>query len=81
MSDAEVDLSRMIGASAFLVYSYLRKCPRASYLDIECDLGIHKNTVTKTIRLLKDHNIIERKVIRNNVKDTLFIDENNWRIQ
>lgn len=77
MSELELEIGRTLGASAFLIYQYIKFNPRATSREIQIETGLSENCVWMTLKELKYANIISyntrvktNEYVENKEKDT-----------
>jgi hypothetical protein len=81
MSDKEMEIVRRFGASTYAVYVYFKRSIMARRIDMEVDLNLSNNSLTKAIANLKSANVISRTRIKNRLIETEIKNETEWRIQ
>jgi predicted transcriptional regulator len=73
MSEAELEIARNLGATSFLVYSFIKTFPGSTVLDIQTSTGLSRNCAQQTLSKLVDTNILNKnrqvigKIIRQNL--------------
>jgi DNA-binding HxlR family transcriptional regulator len=81
MTDKEIEMASKLGASTFLLYSYLKRSKRSSTLDITLDIGLSDKTIIQGLKRLTESKVIERKMITNTIREIHINHENNWNLQ
>jgi DNA-binding MarR family transcriptional regulator len=61
MSEAELEIARNLGASSFLVYSFIKNFPDGSATDIEVSTGLSRGCIDQTLKKLSDTNILNKR--------------------
>jgi len=61
MSEAELDIARNLGASSYLVYSFIKNFPGGTATDVETNLGLSRNCVDQTMRKLVDSKVLLKR--------------------
>lgn len=80
MTHKEVEIIQKLGCSSFTIYSYVKEFSRSSNLDLETNLSVSFPTIKKSLQKLEDHNIIQRVIKNNNMREIVVKDEREWNL-
>jgi hypothetical protein len=81
MTEHELQIARCLGASSFLIYTFIKNHPGASKRDIEIETGLSENCVGTNLIKLKETNVVEFEL---QWKKPLYKENKNigtWRLQ
>lgn len=78
MTNREVDIIQKLGCSSFAIYSYVKEFSRSSNIDLETNLAVSFPTIKKSLQKLEEHNIIQRVIKNNNMREIVVKDEKEW---
>jgi hypothetical protein len=61
MSESELEIARNLGATSFLVYSFIKTFPGSTVLDIQTSAGLSRDCTQRTLSKLVDTNILNKR--------------------
>ncbi len=57
----EFNIAREFGASAYVIYNYVKLNPKATKLDVEIETGLSDNCVTQQLQTLIEVKLLNRQ--------------------
>lgn len=85
MSETEIQLGRLLGASAFFIYQTLRTTPEASMIELEQSTNLSLKTVRAHLKSLIELNVVTKREVFEEARECFVYtsneDLNSWRLQ
>lgn len=64
MTEQDLDIARIYGASAFLIYTVLKIYPKSTVMQLTMTSGLNETTVRNSVKKLEEAGLISSRIIK-----------------